>query len=331
MTPRKLAQFARKRLHAILDMSGEVLYSGVSTLERGDIYLLGHNPGGDAANPRLPTVRSSLEELPSKCINSYLDTLWSGRDALQRRVIWLLAGLGFHPTNVTASNLIFMRSRDAAGSQFGQFAELCWPVHEQSLQIVQPRIVVVYGNSSNSPFSFLIQKYGVTRTEAFPSGHGDWLCRRFEVPGRFLVVGLPHLSRYDITKHSSVVRWIKDGAGPVKAGALKAQRRASANKQVSLNVITSADPRRKGDSVRYMEGGDMGDLLLRSSSTDPDGDIEIFGPEGWRSYMRWRNLSYEQFLHISTITAEDARGRIQAVAGLPASEAEAMLIRPRLA
>lgn len=192
-------------------MSGEVLYSGVSTLQSGDIYLLGHNPGGDPTNPRLPTVGSSLEELPSKTINSYLDTQWSGGDTLQRRVLWLLRKLGYHPREVAASNLIFPRSRDEAGSQFGRFAELCWPVHEQILQIVQPHLIVVYGNS---PFSFLLQKYGAARTETFPSGHGDWMCRRFEVPGRFVLVGLPHLSRYDITRHSRVIDWIKQSVEP---------------------------------------------------------------------------------------------------------------------
>src|SRR5262249_13392113 len=41
------------------------------------------------------------------------------------------------------------------------------------------------------------------------SGHGDWKCRSFVVPGRFRVVGLPHLSRYDITAHANVIAWIK--------------------------------------------------------------------------------------------------------------------------
>ncbi|MGI9076267.1 MAG: hypothetical protein ACR2G6_02915 [Gemmatimonadaceae bacterium] len=208
MTPHELAAFGRQHLSTLLGMSGEVLYSGADTLRAGDVYLLGHNPGGDSLNPALPTVGSSLAELPTKSINSYLDTQWSGRDTLQRRVIWLLSELEFNPRTVAASNLIFARSRDAATSQFETFAKLCWPVHERILEIVKPRLILVYGNSGSSPFSFLRQKFGTASWEDFPSGHGDWMCRRFEVPGRFNVVGLPHLSRYDITSHRSVIDWI---------------------------------------------------------------------------------------------------------------------------
>src|SRR5262249_27330609 len=96
--------------------------------------------------------------------NSYLDTIWSrnrtvGGAPLQRRVVWLLESLGLHARNVAASNLIFFRSRDAAGSQFRRFATLCWPVHERIIQIVRPRLVIVYGNSGVSPFSYLLNEY----------------------------------------------------------------------------------------------------------------------------------------------------------------------------
>src|SRR5262249_13392114 len=95
---------------------------------------------------------------------SYLDTIWSrnrtvGGAPLQRRVVWLLESLGLHARNVAASNLIFFRSRDAAGSQFRRFATLCWPVHERIIQIVRPRLVIVYGNSGVSPFSYLLNEY----------------------------------------------------------------------------------------------------------------------------------------------------------------------------
>ena len=55
-------------------------------------------------------------------------------------------GLGLDPRSVAASNLILVRSRDAAGSRFGQFAELCWPVHQEILRLIRPRLVIAYGN-----------------------------------------------------------------------------------------------------------------------------------------------------------------------------------------
>lgn len=87
-------------------------------------------------------------------------------------------------------------------------ANVCWPVHQEILKIVNPTLVLAYGNSAKSPYSFLKTKYG-TREQTFPSGHGDWECRAFRADSGFWVVGLPHLSRYDITGHPPVVDWIK--------------------------------------------------------------------------------------------------------------------------
>jgi hypothetical protein len=155
----RIVSFARHRLQSELTLSGEILYSGVSTLRQGRAYLLGHNPGGDANDPTLPTVARSLDELPAKRINSYLDTTWSrqhavGQAPLQRRVVWLLESPGLRPREVAASNLIFVRSRDAAGSQFRKYAELCWPVHEEIIDVVRPQLVIAFGNSAHSPFGF---------------------------------------------------------------------------------------------------------------------------------------------------------------------------------
>lgn len=208
MTPQELSTFSEKQLKDILSMSGEVLYSGAATLRQGDVYLLGHNPGGDANSSHLPTVARSLRELPTKRINSYLDTKWTGRATLQRRVIWLLERLGLNPRRVSASNLIFARSRDVASSQFERLADLCWPVHEQIIKIVQPRLVIVYGNSGDSPYSFLVRRFAAEDEEQFPSGHGNWMCRAFRVRDSFQVVGLPHLSRYAISAHPEVIDWI---------------------------------------------------------------------------------------------------------------------------
>lgn len=209
MTPNGLAEFARRQLSSLQDKSGQVLYSGAATLCSGPIYLLGHNPGGDPTDRRLPTLRQSIEDLPRQECNSYLDTVWSGRETLQCRVIWLLASLGMHPRSVPASNLCFVRSRDANASELHRYAETCWPVHEKILDIVRPRVVIVYGNSANSPYAFLGRKFGAKQHETFRAGHGAWSCRRFAVSGRFYVVGFPHLSRYDITAHPKVVRWVE--------------------------------------------------------------------------------------------------------------------------
>lgn len=186
-----------------------MLYSGAATLRPGPLYLLGHNPGGRPTDPRLPTIGQSVDWLPTQKFNSYLDTAWVGRTALQCRVIWLLAALGLHPRQVPASNLCFVRSRDVKTSRMREYAEICWPVHEKILEMVKPRMIVVYGNSAHSPYEFLANRFGIVKSRTHGSGHGSWLCRTFVVPGHFRIVGLPHLSRYDITAHPHVARWIK--------------------------------------------------------------------------------------------------------------------------
>jgi hypothetical protein len=209
----RLASFARQQLRSILDLSGDVLYSSATTLRPGRVYLLGHNPGGSPEQKMSANIRRSLETLPTKIMNNYLDQSWGGRPVgaspLQVRVKWLLESLGLDPREVAASNLIFPRSQDAAASRFVEFAELCWPVHEQILDFMKPSLVIAFGNSEYSPYTFLARKYSANSEVRIPSGHGTWVCRAFVVPGRFGVVGLPHLSRYKVTGHHHVVAWIK--------------------------------------------------------------------------------------------------------------------------
>lgn len=122
------------------------------------------------AMPRvLKTVGGSLDELPTKNTNSYLQS-WNGRAAgqapLQRRVIWLLERLGLDPREVAASNPIFPRSREVAGSEFGKLSRLCWPVHEQMLNIVLPQLVIAYGNGRQSPYRFLFNEFAADGDES---------------------------------------------------------------------------------------------------------------------------------------------------------------------
>jgi hypothetical protein len=207
-----LRDFAKQRLASIASRSGRILYSAAATLRPGPIYLLGLNPGGDPATHH-DTVAQSLNELPSRTFNAYIDESWAGQplgcSRLQRRVRWLLERLGLNVREVCAANLIFVRSSNSTGSGYPTTAELCWPVHEHILRIVQPRAIVAFGNSGVSPFRFLQAHYGAQTLASFPSGHGTWSCFGFTAPTGIKVVGLPHLSRYAINKHPEVVGWLQ--------------------------------------------------------------------------------------------------------------------------
>jgi hypothetical protein len=214
----RLANFARVQLEPILDLSGKILYSSVDTLKPGRVYLLGHNPGGSPLTKASQTIRLCLDALPQKVTNDYFDESWKNRPVgtsfLQLRVKWLLQQLGLNPREVAASNLIFPRSVAVAESQFAKLSEICWPVHERILDIVTPALVIVFGNSGQSPYAFMRRRFNPSSETAVPSGHGTWTCRTFRVTGRFRVVGLPHLSRYNVRAHAHIATWLNSFLAP---------------------------------------------------------------------------------------------------------------------
>lgn len=210
-----LRDFAKPLVEPIANRSGRVLYSAAETLRPSPLYLLGLNPGG---NPTVQTetVGESLASLPTRQENAYLDESWkgkpNGRSVLQLRVQWLLQQLGFAIRDVCASNLIFTRSVDATDSGYPQTASLCWPIHEQILRIVQPRLIVVFGNSDISPFQFLRNQFQPESIIYQHSGHGDWRCSGFSAANGLKVVGMPHLSRYAVDRHPQIAEWVRSYA-----------------------------------------------------------------------------------------------------------------------
>lgn len=216
---KQISDFGLIHLHDILNKSGYVLYSDSYSLQDSPIYLLGHNPGGSPQDQATATIKVSLEALPTKTLNNYLDESWEtasgrswskGQAPLQRRVVWLLQQLGLPPRAVPASNLIFVRSVDASGISFFDLAQKCWDVHEKILDIVKPKLLLVFGNYDPSPYTFLLEKFGAHHEKFEESGHGKWKCRSFKANEKLTIVGLPHLSRYNIIGKHNVVNWIMD-------------------------------------------------------------------------------------------------------------------------
>lgn len=219
---------AKQHLSEYLDKSGASLYSAAHTLRPGAVYLLGTNPGG--SNDGKDTLRASLEALPRKTNNSYLDESWDthpgrvGQAPLQRRVDAILKELGLNTRDVCAGNLVFQRTAHIPGLDFWKAAESCWPVQEAILRVVQPNLVLAFGNSDTSAFAFLRKKLPVVESiPPIPAHHGVWECRAFrtEHEGRSLcIVGLPHLSYYSPFESTGKIR-------PHLAGWLSAALRPS--------------------------------------------------------------------------------------------------------
>lgn len=215
MNKEGIIAIAKNSLSELMSLPGGILYSSYKTLKRGDVYYLGYNPGG--YSPSGPTVGQRLEELPSKTCNDFQDLAWTaeaaGQSTLQLRVKWVLENLGHRVEDVCSSNLIFAQSRDAKGVP-ERYADVCWPVHEAILDLVQPKLILCCGNSQVSAFAYLHQKFR-GEIQYSPKGvalHGDWAIKAFrtELNGQpVLVVGFPHLSRYNPKGKPQIIEWIK--------------------------------------------------------------------------------------------------------------------------
>jgi hypothetical protein len=209
-----IPKIAKDVLDGILDEPGSILYSSHETLKPGSVYLLGLNPGGAGGS----TIEESLNTMLANTHNAYLDESWENRNGtydkgeapLQKRVQYILKNLGLNTENVCASNLIFIRSRDATSLNFS-LAKQCWPVHEAILSIVQPKLIIAFGNSNESPYQYL-HEILKGKEEFLPSGHGNWKIKGFEsqINGHpVYVVGLPHLSRYSPIGKDHLIEWLQ--------------------------------------------------------------------------------------------------------------------------
>jgi hypothetical protein len=210
-----LHEIASRELASISRLPGTILYSSSDTLKRGDVYLLGFNPGGSDGN----ILSHGIDQLIGRTQNAYLDEAWengngswaAGEAPLQKNIIWLLTELNLNPRDVCASNLIFLQSREASGISY-DIAKVCWPVHEAILEIVQPQVIITFGNSEVSPYAFLKQMLNGSGGSFEPSGHGTWQLKSFEAKvndRNIRVIGLPHLSRYSPKGKPNVSKWLK--------------------------------------------------------------------------------------------------------------------------
>lgn len=213
MKKEDIPKVAKEALTDLLGEPGGVLYSSHETLQPGDVYLLGFNPGGSGNRP----LGESIDSMLSYSDNAYIDECWAngvgtweaGKSPLQERICWLLTSMGLNPREVCAANLIFLQSRNASGINYS-LAKRCWVVHEAILKVVKPKLILAFGNSNVSPYAYLRAMFG-GEEESMPAGHGSWLIKRFrcEIDGRpTYIVGLPHLSRYSPYEKDGVVKWV---------------------------------------------------------------------------------------------------------------------------
>lgn len=219
MMKEELPVFAKKKLEEYLNVSGSILYSSHNTLRRGDIYLLGFNPGGES-DGKDNKLGYEIDNMLSYEDNAYFENWGNGAGCspLQQRLFWIFKKLendSYSLNNICASNLIFLRSTNVKelkechkSENWSKLLDNCWKVHEKILSIVKPKLIITFGNGSVSPYSYIYDRYRDGKEDLLESGHGSWKIRSFSaqlLDRKVTVVGFPHLSRYSpSTKDESI-------------------------------------------------------------------------------------------------------------------------------
>jgi len=217
MLLQKLIQEIKETIPDILDQPGSIVYSSVNSICKGDLYIMGLNPGGQDGK----TIRETLYDLPSKQNNSYEDDEpWGnvkryepGQHPLQKNYKCLKRFLNADE-EIFSTNLIFTQSLNQHGVNYNKRAKDCWKVHEKFIDIIDPKCFIVFGIGAISPYNFIKNNYALKPDPNPPkSEHGNWpiYCAEAVIENKNrLIIGLPHLSIYSISNKPKITEWLKN-------------------------------------------------------------------------------------------------------------------------
>ena len=136
------------------DRVGGVLYAGLHAFSRpSDVYLLGLNPADNRFDPERATVAAQIDAFLAReePWSAYVDDVWTspvpGGSPMQVRVRHLLEQGRLDPRSVPASNVVFVRSRDASGiaQEKQDLLEQYWLFHSVVIDRLSMRVIVCMG------------------------------------------------------------------------------------------------------------------------------------------------------------------------------------------
>ena len=142
--PARLMRESGKAFHA-----GRLAFSG-----QRNLYVLGLNPGGAPELHDEETLSDNLDLVLRRACerwSSFLDERWRrdrkdyppGMAPLQLKMQELLGCLGLDPREVPASDLVFVRSRQAKDlDKRRELMEECWPFHRAVIEQLRVRVVL---------------------------------------------------------------------------------------------------------------------------------------------------------------------------------------------
>ncbi|MDC8449932.1 MAG: uracil-DNA glycosylase family protein [Nitrospira sp.] len=180
------------------------------------LYIMGFNPGGNP-DQSMKLEQSLHDDKLMRNFSSYKDECWYdkcpedctntkhyGDKPHQKRVRRLAEILGYNNIReVFAANAIFVRSRDQNTlADRKTLFDKCWPIHQQFLSIVQPKIILCLGNGErSSAFSFLKEKL---KANEVTSGNVKVFVSKIPMANGIVleskVIGVRHPSRFNSVK-----------------------------------------------------------------------------------------------------------------------------------
>ena len=201
-----------------LSKSGEFIYSATNTLRKGDVYLLGLNPGSSPDDKTKRTIKEDLENFEFTTINKTLDENW-GRYTKNDHQIKLPPLIHYlldkDLREICQTNLIFARSVNATSlDDFMSHADKCWPCHELILNIIQPKLLLCNGSGEkSSSYSYISKKFEVNDLEWNEHGNtnASWKVFNTTILNRKIIVAaFPHTSYFHKRKDIEGEKWFKE-------------------------------------------------------------------------------------------------------------------------
>jgi len=218
-------------LQCWLRKSGDIFYSGRSTLMKGDFYLMGLNPGGDPAETNV-VIEESLKKWQARQSDwsEYLDESWKakGKAPHQMRVHDFCEKLLRQDVRtIFSANILFVRTSKGGdlprkgSEEYETLLTDCLKVHRRLLSIVRPKIIVCLGNGPDSAFSKLKDWFKVLPKDVKdldfqnPNRKRKFYIRWFDKPIKpesgqefdCRVVGVPHPSWFDLRSKEFHMAW----------------------------------------------------------------------------------------------------------------------------
>ncbi len=219
---------------------GSIIYSGDSTLKKGNFYFLGTNPGGN----RLDYNDTILNQVMlSNETNEYIDGNWGNREH-QETIKSVFMKLDINLKETFSTNTSFIRSpgeqkyppRNPINKEDLKLAakakkqlkkdgrETFWPIQEYFLSIVKPRLIIANGSIARDLFWHKIMGNEFKDKKIEPKNkfiysnsankycyyfNGDLRTQSLYIPN-LRVLSLPHLSFQDYSFHKSGIQWAKE-------------------------------------------------------------------------------------------------------------------------